>query len=88
MGQRKDQSNRSPQSAGPALPHPIPGKGGDQQGRPPARVWWCRQEEKEEAVSPLAHTAPLTPGPISGPRGPANRMEVGAGGGREVWRRH
>lgn len=36
-----------------------------------------RQEEKEEAASPLAH--PPTPAPTSGPRGPANRMEVGAG---------
>lgn len=36
-----------------------------------------RQEEKEEAASLLAH--PPHPGPHLGPRGPANRMEVGAG---------
>lgn len=44
--------------------------------RPPVRG--CggprRQEEKEEAASPSAH-----PTPTSGPRGPANRMEVEAG---------
>lgn len=64
-------------------PTPIPGEGGRARerlsGRPPARG--CggprRQEDKEEAASPLAR--PPTPAPPQAPRGPANRMEVGAG---------
>lgn len=69
---------------GPAPP-PFLGRGQSlgesQERRPQARG--CggppRQEEKEEAASPSAHPPTHTPVPTSGPRDPANRMEVGAG---------
>lgn len=83
---KKGQNNRSPHPCwfGRALPHPHSWGGGKAWERATGAslerggVVVPGGRKRRKKLLPLWSTPP-TPAPTSGPRGPANRMEVGAG---------
>lgn len=82
-GGEPEQSPPAPVMLGRPCPTPIPGEGGRVGREPPGQasgegVWWS-PEAGREGRSCFPFGPPPTPAPTSGPRGLANRMEVGAG---------